>query len=101
MAGLYYGLSVLVIVAIVSLYFLAKTKKLNINIDLMVKVLAYVLMVVFFFRYMWANNAIQDMFELQSSASDSKLFNAVALILNCFMYAVILQVLFYPWGGNQ
>ena len=97
MAGLYYGLGVLVLIAIVSLYFLAKTKKLNINIDLMVKVLAYVLMVVFFFRYMWANNAIQDMFELQSSASDSKLFNAVALILNWFMYAVILIMCMYPF----
>lgn len=97
MLALYYGISAILIATIVTLYFLNKTKKINFNLDKMLKVLSFILMAVFFFRYMWNDVPLSDILSLNTTFSSSKLLNAIALIVDWLMTTSILLVCFYPF----
>lgn len=77
-------------------YLILKHKKININ-DKMFKVLSIILICVFFFRFMLGFDAIRDTTLLSNSAINSEWLTAISLILNWFLYSVILLVALYPF----
>ena len=97
MIGLYYGLSALIIITIISLYFLSKTKKLNIDIKLLTKILSAILAVVFFVRFMWDDVRLDSVLELNNSLFDNKAMTVISIILNWLLNASILLVVLFPF----
>ncbi len=92
-----YILLTLIVIGFTTIYFCNKKKVLNVDINLMIKVLCYVLIVVFFFRYMLNNEAIQYTFKLVNDVFESKAINVYVLILNWLINASILLVCMYPF----
>lgn len=95
-----YSVSALIIITLFAIYFFAKKGFIKLNVDLYIKILAYVLIGVFIFRYMWKDNAIHNTFKLTNELFNSKILNAYVLILNWIMYSVILISCMFPFFKN-
>lgn len=91
--------SYLIIVGIVSsilltYYLLKKFKK---NTTVFVRAIFIVLAVVFFCRFMWGSDHVENCYSLVSAFSTNKLFNLTALIFNWLIYASALILILYPY----
>ena len=80
-------------------YAVAKLKHKQIP-DLAYKIVSIVLAVVFFFRFMLGDDAISGIFDLTNSPFDNNVITVFSLLLNWFLYAVILLVILYPFFKN-
>ena len=60
MLGLYYSITAIILIVTLAILLIGKYKKLNINHGTMVLVFCCFLIAAFFFRYMWADTAIQN-----------------------------------------
>ncbi len=75
--------------------FFALYKKFNNRINIIFKVFSLILAAVFFFRYMWANDAIEDMFKLTSTIFSGKFTNLVAVLIVWLTYSSTLILTLY------
>ena len=82
---------VLFLCAIIFLSYKYKFKK-NDKVNILFKILAIILAVVFFVRYMSGYDVISDIYALQSWAFDNKFYNFVALMLNWSLIASVLLI---------
>lgn len=93
---------ILVVVIVVASLLLARYLLKNKNID---KYLPYIisgiLAVVFFFRYMLADDRFETIFALNNSPISSGVLTVISLLLNTCLYAVILLVVLYPFFVNS
>ena len=101
MLGLYYSITAIILIVTLTILLIGKYKKLNINHGTMVLVFCCFLIAAFFFRYMWADTAIQNTVALNNSVFDSKFLNAFALLFNWGMIGVILFMAMYPFFKNK
>ena len=79
---------------ILAYYLLKKHKK---DTSLFAKCILYALFAVFFLRFMWGSDSLEDCFKLQSNFSDNAVFNGLSLILNWFIYSAVLVLILYPF----
>lgn len=79
---------------ILAYYLLKKHKK---DTSLLAKCILYALLAVFFLRFMWGSDSLEDCFKLQSNFSDNAVFNGLSLILNWFIYSAVLVLILYPF----
>lgn len=92
--------AVFIAIGLVVTYFILKVKKVKIS-DKMLKILSIFLAVVFFFRFMLGDDALNNIFNLTYSPISSEGFTAISLIFNWLLYSVILLVILYPFFKNS
>lgn len=90
-----YFIIVGVLSAILLAYYLLK--KFGKNITKFVQILFIVFAVVFFCRFMWQSDALENSYLLYSIFSMNRVFNLFALIFNWFVYASALILILYPY----
>jgi len=95
-AFLYYLTVFIFVGATLALTLILNKKKQN-KIGFVLKMVSLVLALVFVVRYMWADDAIQKMFNLSNTPIDGKFANFVALILVWFTYSSVLLIVLYPF----
>ena len=94
-------LSLVVIAAsLITTYLILKHKKIEIS-NTTEKIVSGVLAVVFVFRFMLGQDALRYVFALSNSPIESGALTAISLILNWFLYSVILLVVLYPFFKNS
>lgn len=81
-------------------YIILKHNKIEIP-SLVYKIVSGVLALTFFFRYMLNGDALTNVFKLTNSPIQSQALTAISLILNWFLYSVILLVVLYPFFKNS
>lgn len=81
-------------------YIILKHNKIEIP-SLVYKIVSGVLALTFFFRYMLDGDALTNVFKLTNSPIQSQALTAISLILNWFLYSVILLVVLYPFFKNS
>ena len=84
----------LVGVIILSYYLLKRKSK---NTHKFLSIMLYILIGVFFLRFMWSRDSIESIFKLQSSNFDSPFLNALTLIFTWLCYAGTLVLCLYPF----
>ena len=89
-----------VAIGLLTAYIVIKLKKKTIP-DLVYKIVSIVLATIFFFRFMLGEDAISGIFELTNSPINNSALTVISLILNWFLYAVILLVVLYPFFKNS
>ena len=87
-------------VSMICAYIILKVKKIKIP-DLAYKIVSGVLALIFFFRFMLGYDAISEIFALTNSPIDNSFLTVISLILNWFLYAVVLLVVLYPFFKNS
>ncbi|MGN0960795.1 MAG: ATP-binding cassette domain-containing protein [Christensenellales bacterium] len=92
-----YCLMLLFIAGILAIYALIRLKKINGKIDTLLIVLSSILIVVFIFRYMLGEDAIQRTLALTNDVFDSKVINALAIIFNWLIYSALIFTCMYPF----
>ena len=85
-----------VAIGLLTAYIVIKLKKKTIP-DLVYKIVSIVLATIFFFRFMLGEDAISGIFELTNSPINNSALTVISLILNWFLYAVILLLVLYPF----
>ncbi len=85
-----------VAVALIATYVVLKIKKQPIP-NKVYKIVSIVLAVLFFFRYMLGDDALENVYKLSSSPIDSPVLTFFSLILNWLNYSVIFLVVLYPF----
>ena len=98
MTYLSYGIVIGLISIILVLY---QKYKRNDKLNKFLKTLAIILAIVFFVRYMSGSDAISEILALKSGAFDSKFSNFVSLILNWFLNASIMIIIFNSFFHND
>lgn len=99
LAGQLIGLFVIAIGLIVT-YLILKWKHITIP-NIVFKIVSGILAAVFFFRFMLGDDALDGIFKLTNSPISNAGLTAVSLILNWFLYSVILLVILYPFFKNS
>ena len=90
--------SYLTLIAVFGLtFFFALSKKFNKKSNLILKIISLTLFVIFFVRYMWNNDAIEDMFKLTSAVFDNKFENLVAILIVWLTYSSNLILVLYAF----
>ena len=85
-----------VAIALIAAYAITVIK--NIKIPKYVYIItSAVLGVVFFFRFMWGEDALRSVFKLTNSPIDSKTWTVVSVILNMFLQPTTVLLIMYPF----
>lgn len=95
MPSLFYYLVIAIAISI-SLFFIF-FKKFSSKTKLIFKILSLSLALVFFFRYMWADDAIEEMFRLTNTSINGKIFNFISLIIVWLTYSSNLILILYAF----
>jgi len=98
MAILQYGLVLLIAGAVILTYILMK--KNSKNVELLVRILAISVAVIFFVRYMSGDDAISAIYQLKSFVFETPFENFVSLILNWILNANILLIAIGTFFNN-
>lgn len=75
-------------------YIINKFKK---NTTVFLRALFIALAVVFFCRFLWGKDGLEDCYSLHSAFSNDGFFNLLSLILNWLVYASVLIIILYPY----
>lgn len=86
-------------ICLISAYIIFKFKEIKVP-DVVFKIASAVLAVVFFFRYMWEQDALYYVFELTNSPIDDKFFTALSLILNALLQPTTILFCLYAFFKN-
>ena len=81
---------------LIATYFILKYKKIKLN-NWVYKGTSIALLLVFFFRFMWKEDALQFVHALSNSPIDSKFLTAISLILNTLLQTTSLLFILYPF----
>lgn len=90
-----------ILITLLTYYYLKKYGKGTTNF---VQILFIVFAIVFFCRFMWQSDSIEDCYFLSSPFSDNKMFNLLSLLFNWLVYAsaIILVLLeFFQIKGKD
>lgn len=91
-----------IVVVIVSIIFVLYNKcKNDDKLNIILKYLAIILAIIFFIRYMSGSDAISEILALKSGAFDSKFSNFLSLMLNWFLNASIMIIIFNSFFKND
>ncbi len=90
----------LIVVGLLTTYFILKCKKIKLN-NLTFKIVSLILAVVFFFRFMWDHDALEYIYHLVNSPVGDIYYTATSLILNWALYSVVLAVILYPFFATS
>lgn len=91
---IYYLISFIACICLITCGFVLCKKKEK-CFSTFLKVASLLIATVFIVRYMWAGDAVNEIFKLQSQYFESELLNFLALILVWFSYATVLIVTLY------
>lgn len=84
---------------LIATYFILKFKKIKLP-SIVFKITSGILAVVFFFRFMWAPDALENVFNLTNSPVGGRALTVVSIILNVMLQPTILLVILYPFFKN-
>ena len=87
---------VLVAIGIVATYYILKYKNIKFN-TLTYKITSLVLALIFFFRFMLGDDAIQNVFQLTNSPFNNNALTVVSIIFNWIFLSAVLAVVLYPF----
>lgn len=87
---------VLVAIGIVATYYILKYKNIKFN-TLTYKITSLVLALIFFFRFMLGDDAIQNVFQLTNSPFNNNALTVVSIIFNWIFLSAVLAVILYPF----
>ncbi len=94
----YYLIALLLPLSLIGAYFIFRKKLAGkISEDTFLKVFSFSLIIVFFFRYMSGNEALNGIIHLQTNLFDSPVLTALSTLSVWFMYATILLLALYPF----
>ena len=86
-------------ICLISAYIIFKFKEIKVP-DVVFKITSGVLAAVFFFRYMWAPDALEVVYKLTNSPIDSKFFTALSLVLNTLLQPTTILFCLYGFFKN-
>ena len=86
-----------VLIGIILPYLLAKRKGKVVG-NKVYKTISLILAVVFFFRFMWADEPLREVYDLKGdNLVINPFWTAISLIMNWLQYAAVLGVILYPF----
>ena len=89
-----------IIIALIAGYFVIKHKYGKFPHKIYI-ILSSVLAVVFFLRFMWAEDALENVYQLTNSPVGGKFLTAVSIILNTFLQPTTILLILFPFVKNS
>ncbi len=83
-------------IGLVATYFILKSRNISISRTMYI-VLSSVLAVVFFTRFMWGDDALNEVFKLTNSPVGGKFLTCISILLNMNLQLAVLMVILFPF----